>query len=108
MRGCVPGPILAQGHLVHSYHSWPITNQLNSDQVDHCLTLRPRTLQRHEDECGRIVDSDHVRHGGGFDGYYIHTIGVHVIQTIGGQIMQTVYVTRTNQDGQYIQTRYPM
>ena len=60
--------------------------------------LRPWTLQRPEDKRGRTVHSDHLSHrgGGGVDGYYIHIIGVHVIQTIGGQIMQTVYVTRTN------------
>ena len=76
MRGCVPGPILSQGHLGHlghSYRSGPITDQCHlghSDHVDHSLTLRPWTIWHHNGKCWRIVNSylwrtvhsDHIRH----------------------------------------------
>ena len=41
---------------------------------------------------------------GNIDGWYIQTIGIQIVQTIGGKIIPTVYITRTNEDIYYIQT----
>ena len=94
VRGCVPGPILVQGHLNHSDHSGSNPAQghsVNSDYVYHYLTLRPWTLQDHDKERGRTVHSYHwwtdhayhVRHGGKLL-WIVHTY--HCVEEVLGNL----------------------
>ena len=88
--GCIPGPIMAQGHLGNSDHSRPISSQVHSYRFYKSLALYPLILLYHKNKHLQTVFSDqwqnicadHIRPKEKIDGFYIQTIDEHIVQTV--------------------------